>query len=324
MTTTRKLAGALVAPLSCSFVPLTLAQSYPDRPIRIIIPWPAGGITDVITRGVSLRLTEVFNQQIVIDNRPGAGSTLGAALAAKANADGYTLLMNDVASHCISATLYTRLSYDPVKDFEPIMMVAGSPMVLVVNSSYKVTTLQQLVELAKAKPRQLNYASSGNGSLTHLGAVRLQRITGIDLVHVPFKGSIPATSSVMAGETAIAFSTIPAAVPQAKAGRLVLLAVSFPKRSSQLPDVPTVAETVGEFDLGLYSGLWAPVGTPRAISERLHAEVTKAMEQPRVKEVLVANSAEPGRTTPAQFKSYLQKEVKAWGEVVRASAVKIE
>src|SRR4030095_6184284 len=182
--------------LSCSFVPLTLAQSYPDRPIRIIIPWPAGGITDVITRGVSLRLTEVFNQQIVIDNRPGAGSPLRAALAAKANAAGYPLLMNSVPSHCISATLYTRLSYDPVKDFEPIMMVAGSPMVLIVNPSYKVTTLQQLIELAKAKPRQLNYASSGNGSITHLGAVRLQRITGIDLVHVPFKGSIPATSSV--------------------------------------------------------------------------------------------------------------------------------
>src|SRR5262245_980105 len=320
----RALAGPLLAVLSCSVPPLAAAQSYPDRPIRIIIPWPAGGITDVITRGVSLRLTEVFNQQIVIDNRPGAGSTLGAALAAKANADGYTLLMNDVASHCISATLYTRLSYDPVKDFEPIMMVAGSPMVLMVKPAYKVTTLQQLIDLAKSKPRQLNYASSGNGSITHLGAVRLQRMVGMDLVHVPFKGSIPATSSVMGGETAIAFSTIPAAVPQAKAGRLTLLAVSFPKRSPQLPDVPTVAETVGEFDLGLYSGLWAPAGTPRAIIERLHTEVTKAMEQPRVKEVLIANSAEPGRTTPSQFKSYLQKEVKAWGEVVRASAVKIE
>ncbi len=324
MKTTRKIAGAVLAVLLCSFTGPAAAQAYPNRPIRIVIPWPAGGITDVITRGVALRLTEVFSQQIVIDNRPGAGSTLGAALAAKANADGYTLLMNDVASHCISSTLYTRLNYDPVKDFEPIMLVAGSPMVLIVNPTHKVTTLPQLIELAKSKPKQLNYASSGSGSITHLGAVRLQRMVGIDLVHVPFKGSIPATSSVMAGETAIAFSTIPAAVPQAKAGRLTLLAVSFPKRSPQLPDVPTVAETVGEFDLGLYSGLWAPAGTPRPVIERLHAEVTKSMEQPRVKEVLAANSAEPGRMTPPQFKSYLAKEVKAWGEVVRASAVKIE
>jgi tripartite-type tricarboxylate transporter receptor subunit TctC len=324
MKTTRKIAGAVLAVTLGSFAGFAPAQGYPDKPIRIVIPWPAGGITDVITRGVALRLTEVFGQQIVIDNRPGAGSTLGAALAAKANADGYTLLMNDVASHCISSTLYTRLNYDPVKDFEPIMLVAGSPMVLIVNPTHKVTTLPQLIELAKSKPKQLNYASSGSGSITHLGAVRLQRMVGIDLVHVPFKGSIPATSSVMAGETAIAFSTIPAAVPQAKAGRLTLLAVSFPKRSPQLPDVPTVAETVGEFDLGLYSGLWAPAGTPRPVIERLHAEVTKSMEQPRVKEVLAANSAEPGRMTPLQFKSYLAKEVKAWGEVVRASAVKIE
>jgi tripartite-type tricarboxylate transporter receptor subunit TctC len=324
MKPTRKAAGAVLAVLLCSFTGLATAQAYPNRPIRIVIPWPAGGITDVITRGVALRLTEVFGQQIVIDNRPGAGSTLGAALAAKANADGYTLLMNDVASHCISATLYTRLNYDPVKDFEPIMLVAGSPMVLIVNPVHKVTTLPQLIELAKSKPKQLNYASSGSGSITHLGAVRLQRMVGIDLVHVPFKGSIPATSSVMAGETAIAFSTIPAAVPQAKAGRLTLLAVSFPKRSPQLPDVPTVAETVGEFDLGLYSGLWAPAGTPRSVIERLHAEVRKAMDQPRVKEVLTANSAEPGSMTPPQFKSYLAKEVKAWGEVVRASAVKVE
>ncbi len=313
-----------VALLSSAFTAPSVAQPYPGKPIRIVIPWPAGGITDVITRGIALHLAEVLGQPIVIDNRPGAGGTLGSALVAKANADGYTLLMDDVASHCISSTLYTKLSYDPVKDFEPVMLVAGSPMVLIANPSHKVTTLPQLIELAKSKPGQLNYASSGNGAITHLGAVRLQRMVGINLVHVPFKGSVPATTSVISGETAIAFSTIPAAVGQAKAGRLTLIAVSFPKRSPQLPDVPTVAETVGEFDLGLYSGLWAPAGTPRAIVERLHAEFVKAMEQPRVKEILTANSAEPGRMTPPQFKVYLAKEVKVWGEVVRAAGVKIE
>ncbi len=300
------------------------AQSYPDKPIRVVVPWPAGGITDVIARAVGLRVSEVFGQQMVIDNRPGAGGTLGAGIVAKAPSDGYTLLMHDIASHCISATLYTRLTYDPLKDFAPIMLVAGSPMVLIANPALGVRTVPQLIELAKSKPKQLNYASSGSGAITHLGAVRLQRMVGIDLVHVPFKGSIPATSSVIAGETSIAFSTIPAAVPQAKAGRLVILAVSFQKRSPQLPDVPTIAETVGDYDLGLYSGLWAPAGTPRAVVARLHAEFMKAMEQPRVKEILDANSAEPGRMTPAQFGEYLAKEVKVWGEVVRAAGVKVD
>ncbi len=317
-------AGLALAVLQLTMVPPSFSQSYPNRPIRVVVPWPPGGITDVITRAIGLRLAEVFGQQIVVDNRPGAGGTLGSALVAKASPAGYTLLMDDIASHCISSTLYPKLSYDPLKDFEPIAMVAGSPMILVANPALGARTLPQLIELAKSKPNQLNYASSGSGSITHLGAVRLQRMVGIDLVHVPFKGSIPATLSVIAGETAIAFSTIPAAVPQAKAGRLAILAVSFPKRSPQLPDVPTIAETVGEYDLGLYSGLWAPVGTPRAIVERLHAEFMKAMEQPRVKDMLAANSAEPGRMSPRQFGEYLKKEVAVWGEVVRTAGVKIE
>jgi tripartite-type tricarboxylate transporter receptor subunit TctC len=311
-----------LASLACALP--ARAQNYPDKPIRVVVPWPAGGITDVVMRGVGMRLTEVFGQQIVIDNRAGAGGTLGAALVAKAAPDGYTLLLNDLGGHCSAPALYSKLAYDTGKDFAPITLVAGSPMVLVANPSHNVRTLPQLIELAKARPGQLNYASSGSGAITHLGAVRLMRMTGIDLAHVPFKGSIPATSSVIAGETAVAFSTIPAAVPQAKAGRLNLLAVSFPKRSPQLPDVPTIAETVGEFDLGLYSGLWAPAGTPRAIIARLHAEVTAAIEQQKVKDILAANSAEPGRMSTVQFGDYVAREIKALGEVVRAAGVRID
>ena len=315
----------LAAALMALSVPLAAtAQPYPHKPIRMVVPWPAGGITDVIARAVGAHMWEAFGQQVVIDNRPGAGSTLGAALVAKAAPDGYTLLMNDLGGHCISPSLYSKLPYDALKDFEPIAMVAGSPMVLIANPALGVRTLPQLIELAKSKPRQLNYASSGSGAITHLGAVRLQRMTGIELVHVPFKGSIPATSSVIAGETAIAFSTMPAAVPQAKAGRLVLLAVSFPKRSPQLPDVPTIAETVGEFDLGLYSGLWAPAGTPRALIAKLHAEMMKALEDAKTKEMLAVQSAEPGRMTSAQFGEYVAKEVRTWGEIVRAAGIKIE
>ena len=300
-------------------------QLYPNHSIRIVLPWPAGGITDVIMRAVNIHLTEVFNQQLVIDNRPGAGGTLGAAIVAKAPADGYTLLMHDIASHCISASLYgSKLNYDPLKDFQPIMMVAGSPMVLVANPAPQVRTLPQLIKLAKSRPGQLNYASSGAGSITHLAAVRMQKLGGIDLQHVPFKGSIPAASSVMNGETFMSFSTIPASLPHAKTGRLVMVAQSFAKRTAQIPDVPTIAETLGDFDLGLLSGLWAPSGTPRAVIDRLHAEIMRAVEQPKVKEILAANAAIPGRMNPQEFTEYLARETRGWGEIVRSSGVKVE
>lgn len=301
------------------------AQNYPNRSIRIVLPWPAGGITDVIMRAVNIHLAEVFAQQLVIDNRPGAGGTLGAAIVAKAPADGYTLLMHDIASQCISATLYgNKLNYDPLKDFQPIMMVAGSPMVLVANPAPQVRTLPQLIALAKSRPGQLNYASSGAGSITHLAAVRMQKLGSVDLQHVPFKGSIPAASSVMNGETFMSFSTIPASLPHAKTGRLVMIAQSFAKRSPQIPDVPTIAETLGDFDLGLLSGLWAPPGTPRAVVDRLHSEVTRAVEQPKVKEILAANSAIPGRMSTPEFTDYLARETRIWGGIVRSSGVRID
>lgn len=301
------------------------AQAYPNRSVRIVLPWPAGGITDVITRAINLHLSEVFGQQFVIDNRPGAGGTLGVALGAKSPPDGYTLIMTDVMSHCISATLYgNKLPYDPLKDVTPIAMVAGSPMVLIANPAPGVRSVPQMIQLAKSRPGQLNYASSGTGSITHLAAVRMQKMAGINLLHVPFKGSIPAASSVIGGETFMSFSTIPAALPHSKTGKLVLLATSFPKRSPQIPEVPAIAEFLSPFDLGLYSGLWAPAGTPKEIVDRLHTEVMKALETAKGKEVLAATSAIPGRFMPAEFSSYLAKETKDWGEIVRTSGVKID
>ena len=301
------------------------AQSYPNRSIRIVLPWPAGGITDVIMRAINMHLSEVFAQQLVIDNRPGAGGTLGVALAARAPADGYTLLMTDIASHCISATLYgSKLPYDTLKDLQPIMMVAGSPMVLVANPAPQVRTLPQLIKLAKSRPGQLNYASSGAGSITHLAAVRMQKLGGVDILHVPFKGSIPAASSVMSGETFMSFSTIPASLAHARSGRLVMIAQSFAKRAPQIPDVPTLAETLGDFDLGFLSGLWAPAGTPRAIVDRLHVETMRAMEQAKVKEILSVNAAIPGRMSTQEFTDYLARETRSWGEIVRTSGVKMD
>jgi len=294
------------------------AQTYPNRPIRAVIPWPAGGITDVITRAVGQQLFETMGQPLIVDNRPGAGGTLGAAAVAKGGGDGYMLLFHDIASHSIAATLYSKLPYDALKDFEPIGMVAGSPMVLIAHPSLGVRNLPHLIKLAKAKPGQIIYASSGVGAITHLGPVRLNRSTGMEMQHVPFKGSVPAAASVISGETGVSFSTIPASLAHAKNGRLVLLAVSFPQRSTQLPDVPAIAETVKDYDLGLYSGAWAPRGTPRAVVERLNAEILRSLEQPKVKEVLASVSAVPGTMTPAEFGTYLAKEVMLWGEIVRA------
>ena len=320
----RTFAGLAVACLSFCFTAEAATQSYPTRPVRIVIPWPAGGITDVIGRAVSLHYAEALQQPMIIDNRPGAAGTLGAAIVAKAAPDGHTLLMHDVASHCIAASLYGRLPYDTLGDFEPIALVAGSPMVLIAHPGLNVKTVPQLIALAKSKPRQINYASSGAGSITHLGAVRLERLGGIELTHVPFKGSVPAAASVINGETSVSLSTLPAALPHAKSGRLVLLAVSFPKRSTQIPDVPTIGETLSGYDLGLYSGLWAPKGTPRAVVRRLHAETLAALEQPKVKEMLANVSAVPGTMTPEQFAAFLAKDTKDWADVVKVSGVKVE
>jgi tripartite-type tricarboxylate transporter receptor subunit TctC len=316
--------GLALACVSLAFAAQVSAQSYPTRPVRIVIPWPAGGITDVIGRAVAQQYTEALGQPMIIDNRPGAAGTLGAAIVAKAAPDGHTLLMHDVASHCIAASLYRTLPYDTLKDFEPIAMVAGSPMVLIANPALNVKTVPQLIALAKSKPKAINYASSGAGSITHLGAVRLERMGGIELTHVPFKGSVPAAASVISGETSVSFSTLPAALPHAKTGRLVLLAISFPKRSAQIPDVPTISETLNGYDLGLYSGLWAPKGTPRTIVKRVHDETIKALDQPKVKEMLANVSAIPGTMSAEEFGRFLSKDTREWGEVVKASGVKVE
>jgi tripartite-type tricarboxylate transporter receptor subunit TctC len=322
MFQTARLASAAVA-LLCFATFEASAQAYPSRPIRVVVPWPAGGITDVIIRGVSQHMSEALGQPIVVDNRPGAGGTLGAAIVAKATPDGQTLLVHDIASHCISASIYKKLPYGPLNDFEPVAMVAGSPMVVITNPKLKIRTLQQFIELAKAQPGKINYASSGVGAITHLAPVRFFRMAGLDVVHVPFKGSLQSASSVMNGETSLSFSTMPAAVPQAKAGRLVILATSFARRSDQLPDVPTIAEVLGQpFDLGLYSGMWVPKGTSNAIVQRLHKEVMAGLQDPRVKQILMTVSAVPGTMTPPQYSAYLKKEVRDWAEIVRVAGVK--
>jgi tripartite-type tricarboxylate transporter receptor subunit TctC len=290
----------------------------------VVVPWPPAGVTDVLTRALVQAMSESMGQQFVVENRPGAGGTLGLAPVAKSAPDGYTLVASDVPSHAISATLYARLPYDVLNDFEPIAMIAGSPMVLATNPALGARTLPEFIKMAKASPAKLSYGSSGNGSITHLAMERLKHMAGIDMVHVPYKGTVPAIASVLSGDTALAFGTIPGVVPHAKAGKLVLLGASFGKRFSQIPDVPAIAETIPGYDMGFYTALFAPARTPKEVIDKISAEVRKGLEQPKVREVFAASAAEPGAMTPAQLKQYLAAEVRAWGEVVRSVGLKVD
>ena len=317
-------AGLLLAALFLPVFPQAGAQEYPSRPIRMIVPWPPGGITDVIARGLAAALAESLGQQVVIDNRPGAAGTLGVAIVAKALPDGYTLLMHDVPSHAISASLYTKLPYDPMKDIEPIALSARSPLVLVVYPRLEINSILRLIDYAKARPGQLAFASSGPGSITHLTSERFKRDAGVNLLHVPYKGGAPATAAIVAGESGMGFACISAALPHVKSERLALLGVTSMKRSALFPDVPAVAEIITGFEMGCNTGLFAPGGTPRRIIGRLHAEAMKAAEQPRMKHLLATNSAEAASFTEAEFKAYVAKEVRDWGEIVRGAGLKVD
>jgi tripartite-type tricarboxylate transporter receptor subunit TctC len=280
------------------FAGTALAQSYPSKPVRIVVPWPPAGVTDVITRAIAQAMSESTGQQFVVENRPGAGGTLGLAPVAKSAPDGYTLVASDVPSHAISATLYAKLPYDVLNDFEPIAMLAGSPMVLITHPSLGVRSLTEFIRYAKANPGK-SYGSSGNGAITHLAIERLKREAGIDLVHVPYKGTVPAIASVLSGDT-------------------------VGKRFSQIPDVPAIAETLPGYDMGFYTALFAPAKTAPEVIEKLAAEYRKAAAQPRVKEIFANSAAEPGTMSPAELKRYMASEVKAWGEIVRSVGLKVD
>jgi tripartite-type tricarboxylate transporter receptor subunit TctC len=288
------------------------------------VPWPPGGITDVISRSLGAVLSETLGQQVVPDNRPGAAGTLGVAITAKANPDGYTLMMHDVPSHAISATLYTRLPYNPVKDIEPVALPSRSPLVLVVNPKYGFKSIPQLIDYAKKHGGGFAFASSGPGSITHLTGERFIRETAIKPLHVPYKGGGPATAALVGGEAGMYFSCISAAIPHIKAGRLTLLGITLPKRSPLYPDTPALAESLPGFIMGCNTGFFAPGGTPPKILDRLHSEVMKAVTQQRMKDVLATNAAEPASFTRAQFKQHVADEVRAWGEVVRRAGLKVD
>jgi tripartite-type tricarboxylate transporter receptor subunit TctC len=301
------------------------AQAYPAKPIRLMVPFPPGGSTDIVARIVAQKLGAQLGQSLVIENRGGAGGTLGTAVVAKAAPDGYFLVIGTTSTHVVAPSVYQRLEYDPVKDFAPISLIATTPYLLVVNPAVPAKSLQELVGLLKASPGKLNYASAGVGSTTHLAMEMLKSASHTFVLHIPYNGNGPAGRAVMAGEVEILFGSLPAVLPHAKAGRVRALAVGTPKRSPSLPDVPTVAESgYAGFDASLWLAFLAPAGTPAPIVERLQKEIAAAVNAKDTAELLDKNGAEPLTSTPAELAAMIKDGVVKYAKVVKAAGVKPE
>lgn len=311
-------AGGLVAPAA-------LAQTYPSKPITIVVPFAAGGTTDILARILGQYMTGALGQAVVIDNRAGAGGNVGGQAAARAPADGYTLFMGTVGTHAINASLYRKMPFDPVKDFAPLTRVAMVPNVLVANPSQPFKTVQELIAYAKANPGKVSCGSSGNGSSIHLSCELFKSMAKVDLLHVPYKGSAPAVNDLLGGQIAVMFDNLPSALQHIKAGKLRALAVTSAKRSPELPDVPTVAEAgVPGFEATSWFGMFAPAATPPAIVTQLNAVIVKALNDPDVMKRFREQGAEPHPETPAQFAAFIKSESEKWGQVVKSSGASLD
>jgi tripartite-type tricarboxylate transporter receptor subunit TctC len=314
----RSLAVA-VAAAGTAFSASATAQSWPAKPIRFIVPFAAGGVADVVTRAVTPRLSEALGQPIIIDNRGGAGGTLGTAIGAKAAPDGHTFV-TPAGSHVTTPSLYSKLDFDPVKDFAAVTKIADVPYLLVVPASSPIKTLADFIATAKANPGKLTFGSAGNGSSNHLAGELLAARIGATLLHVPYKGSAPALVDVLSGQIAFMFDTVNTATRYIP-GRLRAIGIGTAKRSTLIPDVPPIADTLPGFEAVTWVGLLAPAGTPREIVTRMHAEVAKVVFAPDVRERFAASGAEPVATTPEHFGAYLAAEVKQWSNVVKQAKI---
>lgn len=302
------------------------AQSdYPNKqPIRLVVGFTPGGISDVLARALAAKLSTQIGQQVVVDNKPGAGTTIAADFVAKSPADGYTLFLQDMTTHAINVGLYKKLPYDSVKDFTPVTLVASTPLMMVDNPNLQAKTVKELITVAKAKNGQLAYASSGNGTVPHLAAETFKNLAGLDLVHVPFKGSAPAIQAVLAGDTAFTFSTMPPAISQVKAGKLVGLGVTTAKRVAAAPEVPTIAESLPGFEFVLYSGILAPKGLPPAIISRLNSEFAKTVESAEMRQIYGNLGAEQLVDSPAEFTAHINAEIPKMVKAVKLSGATVD
>jgi tripartite-type tricarboxylate transporter receptor subunit TctC len=318
---TRALALTVIA-LAC-LSGVAHAEKYPSRPVRLVLPFSAGGTTDVPGRVLAQRLSVLLGEQFFVDNRPGAGSTIGTGYVAKAKPDGYTLLLMS-PTHVIAPHLYKSVEYDALKDFTPVAKFASGAYVVVAHPSLGVKTLPELIALAKAHPDQIDFASSGNGSTQHLVGALFASMAGIRINHIPYRGSGPATEDLVAGHVKLGFAGTPIAIPQIKSGHLLALAVTTPNRIAELPDVPTVAEAgVPGYDATVWLGLLAPAGTPSDIVALLNREMAQALEDPEARKQIEATGMEISLSSPEAFGQFLRAEYEKWGKVVRASGAAI-
>ncbi len=304
---------------------IALAQPYPSKPIRLIVPFPPGGATDIVGRAFAQKLSEQLGQPVIVDNKPGAGGTIGSDLAAKAPADGYTLLMATTSTHSIAPSLYASLPYDPLRDFAPISHIADSTNLLVVGAMVPAKDARELIALAKAQPGKLTFASSGSGTIVHLTAELFNSMAGIQMTHVPYKGTALAVPDIMSGQVTMIFDNIVSAQPGLKTGKVRALAVTGTRRTPLAPDLPTVAESgLPGFASDTYFGLFAPAGTPKAIVDKLNADANKVLAQPDFRERLAGLGADTAGGTPEAFATLSRTERDKWAKVVKASGAKAE
>jgi tripartite-type tricarboxylate transporter receptor subunit TctC len=305
-------------------VPVASAQSYPSKPIRIVVGFAAGGPSDVIARVAALKLTEKWGQQVIVDVRAGAGGNIASEIVARAPPDGYTLLAPAFA-FAVNPVLFAKLPFDSTKDFVAVGPLASSANILAAHPSVPVKSVSELITLAKEKPGQLTYGSAGNGTASHLAGELLNMLAGIRILHIPYKGAAPASADLMGGQITIAFPGVVLALPQSRAGRLRALAVTSLKRSTAMPEVPTVsASGLQGYEVISWYGLLAPAGTPKEIVQRLNAEVNRAMQEPDARERLAAIGAEAQEATPAEFGAFINLEIEKWAKVVKAANVRAE
>ena len=299
-------------------------EKYPTKPVTVIVPQAPGGANDTVARILAAKLSENFGQQFIVDNRPGAGGNIGTAAAAKARPDGYTLLLTVNSAHVINPFLYKNAGFDPVKDFEPVTPIATVAYLLVVNPSFPAKSVKELIDLAKAKPGELQYASAGNGTLNHLLGEMLKTTAGIDMVHIPYKGASASVTDVVAGRVPISFQSAPSAISVIKSGKLRVLAVANEKRVPTMPNVPTIGETIPGYGAMPWYGVLAPAGTPKPIIAQLHAGIIKALESKDLQEKMAAQGAEVFKSSPEQFAALIKEELPRWSKTVKASGAQVD
>jgi tripartite-type tricarboxylate transporter receptor subunit TctC len=324
LTSRRHWIGMACGALCTVASPPAFAQDYPNKPVKLVVPYPPGGPTDIVARAVAQKLQERLGQPFVVDNKPGAGANLGAETVARSAPDGYTLVVATTA-HAINPALFAKLNYSLLKDFAPISQLTSGPLVIVANPAFPANNVAELIALAKSRSGGLNYGSSGNGQSTHLSAELFSAMAGVKMTHVPYKGSAPALTDVMAGQVDLMFDTMLSSMPHVKGGKLKALAVTSAQRSAVAPDLPTVAESgLSGYEAIAWNGLLAPAGTPKEVVARLSAELKAVLESPDIRQRFDAQGFAAAWSAPAAYGAFLQAEVDKWAKVVKASGAKID